>query len=51
MSATLSVHLSVEDGERARDAIHNGTLLPFLRSHESDLSCEVTEDDDDDYED
>jgi hypothetical protein len=47
MSAILAVYVSVEDGDRAREVIEHGTLLPFLTVHQFDLSTKVIEEDDD----
>lgn len=48
MGHVLVVSLAVDDGERAQDAIDHGTLIPFLKSHQSQLAAEVVEEDDED---
>jgi hypothetical protein len=48
MSATLAIYVSVENGDRARDVLEHGTLIPFLQVHMNDLATKVIEDDDED---
>jgi len=48
MAYVLIVSLSLgDDRERADNAIDNGTLIPFLRSHENDLYSTVQEEPED----
>lgn len=48
MASVLIVSLSIGDNtDRAQDAIDNGTLIPFLRSHEDELYATIQDEPED----